>query len=147
MIFFTCFSLYCFSNQVLLQTVQLCPNTGNIRIFSSDVFLLCVCSFYLLHYFRNALNVLQIPLLHEGAMPWPLLLHCSETLRRSEDALYGGHTSSFIIHSDSNTHIVFSDILCTDGIPVFLQRMASLFTVLKIALFFSCDVFGKVCKS
>jgi len=51
------------------------------------------------------LTFAKILLVQEGAMPWTLPLQCSDTLRRSADSVYGGHASSFIIYSDSYTHI------------------------------------------
>jgi hypothetical protein len=89
------------------------------------------------------LTFVEILLVQEGAMPWSLSLQCSDTLSRSEDSVCGGHMSSFIIYSDSYTHI-FGHAL--NGIPVSLQRMTSQLTVFKIALFYLCDAFGKVCN-
>ena len=129
---------FCYKQCNSVQTLK-------ISIFSSQVFLLCVCSFYLLRPFRKALNVRRdivsarrgYAVVSAVTVFWHTAQICRLSIRWTRESF---HNLFWFVHTHLRT-------LCMDGIPVSLQGMTSQLIVLKIALFYTCDAFRNVCKS
>lgn len=105
-----------------------------IRLFSFEVFLLCVCSFYLLRPFRKALSVHQDT---DGARRSYVLVFVFITfLTRCTNLKTQHMMDTRVVESFIVIYIhTFSDTLCKDDIPVSLQKIRHNWPFLKLHCF------------